>query len=138
MKIHCLLRQGRRDVITIYLNDEPWKDVHAAIFGKAPNFPQSCSTEADFLDFFHKQEFRQAKRYALNRLAAKSYASHELTLLMKRRLISEAAIKEVIAEFLRLGYFNDQEIIENFGKRHIARGVGPKVIAMNSGPKGYP
>lgn len=81
-------------------------------------------------------EYKEARQYAIRRLAAKSYSSGELAQLFKRRLIPEDIAQRVIEEFQRLGYINDTEWIASFVRSQWARNTGPKAIVMKLRAKG--
>lgn len=135
MKISCLPKEGSRLLMTVFIEEEPWRDIHTKIFGRQPLLPESDSLAA-FQEKFKKLEYVKAKKYALDCLALRSYLSIQMKKLLKRNLVSEETIEEILQECTRLGYLNDNEWLEGFVKRQLARHTGPQRIIcqlMNKG-----
>lgn len=137
MKITLRSKEGRRQVSTIYLDDDPYIDVHAKIFGKDFSFTE-CVSEEDFKEKFRDLEFAKAKNYALNCLAMRSYPSTQLQKLLIRHFVSLETIEKIIKEFISLGYLNDEEWIERFIQSQLKRHIGPQVILFKLMNKGIP
>ena len=36
MKIVCSAKEGNRQVMTVFIDDEPWREIHSTIFGRIP------------------------------------------------------------------------------------------------------
>ncbi len=135
MKISCLPKKGDRFIWTVYLDDEPWIDFHTKIFGTAPLLP-SCETLEQFREMFIALEYTKAKKYAMDRLAMRSYPSAQLQKLLERNLISSNNIQKILLEFKKQGYLNDEEWIERFVKGQILRHNGPQMIIYKLMSKG--
>lgn len=135
MKIVALPKEGRRFVWTIFIDDEPWVDTHTKIFGNSPNFP-ICETLEQFKEKFFALEYAKAKKYAMDRLAARSYPSVQLQKLLARNLVSSATIQKLVLEFTRLGYLNDDEWIDRFVKGQASRNIGKQKIVYKLASKG--
>lgn len=135
MKITCLPKEGRRFVLTIYIDEAPWIDVHTKIFGHNISLPV-CETLEDLHAKFIALEYAKTKKYALDRLALRSYPSAQLKKLLKKNLVSQETIQKILQEVTRLGYVNDEEWIERFVKGQARRHIGPQMIVyklMNKG-----
>lgn len=136
MKVVCQPKVGKRDRLDILVDDSPWREVHTSIFGFRPELPPTVESEELLDATFLALEYKKVKLYTLNRLAAKSYGSGELALLLRRRLVTAGTIEKVVDEFRGLGYVNDGEWTASFVRRHWARGVGPQAIGMKLRAKG--
>lgn len=66
----------------------------------------------------NSDEYRKARQYALNRLAALPYHSTQLHKLMIKKLFNEADIKKIIQECVELGFLNDREWVESYVRGH--------------------
>lgn len=137
MKITCLPKEGRRLVMTVYVDDEPWVDVHTKIFGRSINLP-SCDSVEQLQKKFIDLEYAKARKYTLDCLAMRSYPSTQLKKLLVRNLISAETIQKVLEEFTRLGYLKDEEWIERFIQAQLGRHVGPQMIIGKLLNKGIP
>lgn len=135
MKINSLPKEGRRFVMTIYVDDEPWIDFHTKIFGSNMTLP-TCETLQELREKFLALEYTKAKKYALDCVAMRSYPSTQLKKLLMRNLVSSETIQKVLQEFARLGYLNDDEWIERFIKAQLMRHVGPQMIVCKLMSKG--
>ncbi len=135
MNVSFLPKECPRFIITIYVDDEPWKDIHSKIFGRDVSLP-TCHTMDELHTYFMTLEYAKAKKYALNCLAMRSYVSTQLQKLLEKNLISSSTIQKIIQEFTRLGYLNDQEWIKSFVRAQLARHIGSQTIVyklMNKG-----
>lgn len=136
VKIICRPKDGKRDVLEMFVDDEPWRELHVAIFGSRPKLPGECGSGEELKALFRQLEYKQAKLYTLKRLAAKNYCSHELAQLLQKRCVSSHTISQVIQEFQNLGYINDKDWIAGFVQRYWTRGTGPQAIMMKLRAKG--
>lgn len=135
MRITCLPKEGRRLVMTIYVDDEPWVDIHTKIFGRSISLP-ACNTMENLQEKFTALEYAKVKNYALGCLAMRSYPSTQLKKLLERNLVSSGTVQRILEDFIRLGYLNDGEWIERFVKGQLGRHIGPQKIVgklMNKG-----
>lgn len=128
--------EGRAGVLTVYIDDEPWRDIHTSIFGKKPNIPTDCTTLNEWEERFQQLEYRGALQYALKRLSVKNQPSTELKAQMEKHLVSEGIIKRIISECKSLGYINDEDWLKSFVKHQISRNQGPHSIVMKLRAKG--
>lgn len=135
MKITTLPKPGRRFIRTIYVDDEPWIDVHTKIFGFNVMLPE-CVSLADLQEKFVALEYAKAKKYALGCLSQRSYPSSQLKKLLEKNLISSGTTQKILLECTNLGYINDAEWMERFIKAQINRHVGPKSIVCKLMSKG--
>jgi regulatory protein len=127
VKFSCRSKEGCRFVITIFVDDEPWMDIHTKIFGRNFSLPLFNTLE-QLQEHFKALEYARAKKYTLDRLAMRSYPSMQLKKLLEKNLVSAPTIEKILKEFARLGYLNDEEWIERFIKSHLARHAGPQMI----------
>lgn len=137
MKIICLPKESRRFVMTIYVEGQPWKEIHSKIFGKNFTLP-ICANLEELKEKFASIEYAKAKKYALDCLARRSYPSSQLKKLLERNLISPETIKNILQDCIRLGYLNDIEWMERFVKTQLSRNLGPQAIVFKLMNKGIP
>lgn len=136
MKIDCMPKEGRRGVFVICIDEDPWREIHASIFGRKPSLPKTGTTLSEFESLFEQLEYRGAMRYALKRLSLKGQPAAEFEGALEERLVSPNVINRIVAECSRLGYLNDQQWIESFIRCQLARKLGPKAIVMKLQAKG--
>lgn len=120
-------KPGRPGVLTIFVNNEPWRDIHSAIFGRQPRLPV-CTEEGEWERIFQAFEYQRVKNYVLWRISSQSYHSQQLSKLLKERLIDAATIEKVIQECLDQGFLNDQSWIESFIRVHRKRLALPAIL----------
>jgi regulatory protein len=137
VKCQCLPKPGRRLEMTIFIDDEPWADIHRKIFGWNFSLPVSETMEK-FREQFIVLEYAKAKKYALDRLAMRSYPSTQLKKLLEKNLVSAETIQKLLHDFTKLGFLNDNEWVERFVKAQLARHVGPQKIVAKLMCKGIP
>lgn len=136
MNISTIPKDGRRFVMTICVDDEPWQDVHVKIFGRSLSFP-TCVTLEQLQEQFLTLEYTKVKKYALDCLAMRSYPSTELKKLLEKNLVTSKTIEKIIQEFSCAGYLNDDEWIERYIKAQLRRHVGPQIIISKLMKKGF-
>lgn len=129
-------KEGRLGVLTVLVDEDPWRDIHTQIFGKKPVLHMCCKTLSELETQFPSLEYKGALAYSMKRLSLKSQPSSELTQCLQERLVSESTIERIISEVTQLGYINDQDWLESFVRRQIARNLGPQAIAMKLRAKG--
>jgi regulatory protein len=122
-KTYALMRDGQE-----------WRIVHLSIFGKAPAFPEG--TLAKIEERFTELELKGAKLFLLRRLALKSYHSSELHELLAERKVTTKTICQLIAEFTKQGYINDESWLCSTIRSLRQRRFGFKVIAFRLRSKG--
>lgn len=135
MIIKIVPKEGSDDTLTLLINDEPWRDIHAKLFGRKPKFATYPTLE-EFENAFSDLEYQRAKVYAIRRLSFKSQNSSELREALKSRLVSQGNIHRIIQEFVEQGYLNDEEWAKSFIRLQLAKKVGIKVIRMKLHHKG--
>lgn len=106
-------KEGRKELRTIFLDGEEWRDIHTSIFGKTPSFP-SCVTRTEWKEVFEKCEYQRVKNYVIWRLSTQPYHSQQLQKLLRERLVCQQTITKVIGECLSSGYLDDEAWIESF------------------------
>lgn len=136
MVVNCVPHPTRKSVLTITREDEPWRDVHTAVFGRCPSLPQHCLALDEFEQEFAKLEYRLAKAYAYKRLAAMNMPSAALAKSLRERLVAADVVERVVQELIALGYINDEEWVKSFVRVQTRRKMGPKAIAAKLAAKG--
>ncbi len=106
-------KEGRKELRTIFLDGEAWRDIHTSIFGRDPSCP-SCATRAEWKEVFEKWEYQRVKNYVIWRLSNQPYHSQQLHKLLRERLVCQQTISKVIDECLSSGYLDDETWIESF------------------------
>ena len=136
MRIFCEPHRDLRSVLTIFLDNEPWRNIHTTIFGRRPLLPESCLSEQEFRAQFFVFEHRYAKNYALRRLSLQAMLSQALARSLKERLVSEKTIVLVLGELKALGLINDEEWTASFVRGLERKKMGPRAIAQKLASKG--
>lgn len=121
MKIDYQPKEERQEVFLILLDDEPWRDVHLAIFGRRPKWPKTVESLTAWQELFNQLEYKAVKNYVLRRLSSQSYHSYQLKKLLKERLVQSATSERIIEECVNWGYINDQAWIESFMRSRLRR-----------------
>ena len=141
MHFACRRQAENTSLFMLYIDEEPWREIHASIFGKNPAFPSSFTSFEEFKEFkenFFEQEYIFAKRYAYKRVALKNQSSIELSQHLAEKQVSAETIHKVIAHLSELGYCNDVEWLENFIRQQKVRKQGPAAIKAKLRAKGIP
>lgn len=135
MLIQCVPHPYKKDVFTLFINEEPWKEIHASIFGKTPQLDALIEP----LDIkFQELELCLSKNFALRRLVQRNFSSYEMEKLLYERLVSKETVHKIVQELVESGYINDQDWISGFIRRNIEKKQGFKNIAMKLRAKGIP
>jgi regulatory protein len=137
VKIELQPNLAKRELRTILIDGEPWKEIHTTIFGKRSKLPKSIDSMEEWHAQFEALEYRQAKNYALWRLSMQSYYSRHLAKLMRERLVSFPIIERVLKECLSSGYLNDEAWLDSF-MRVQTRRYSLRAIAVKLQTKGVP
>lgn len=124
----------KKDIFTLFVDEEPWAQFHKRIFGKKPQFLAKNLTE--LCEEFVEKEWALARNFAIKCLAKKSYHSRELKRLLEESLVNEAIIDEVILECRQMGYLDDEDLINRVVQRDKARRDGPRKILWKICRKG--
>lgn len=135
MEIKWIPKEGRRGILTLVVDEDPIRDIHTTIFGRAPTLPKCASLE-ELEAILHNLEYKAAKNYAIKRLSIKSQPSTEMDKALKERLVPENIREKIIEEFTNLGYINDEEWIEGFIRVQMIKKIGPKAIQQKLQAKG--
>ncbi len=134
MNIRIEADENKKDIFTIFVEEEPWAQFHKRIFGKKPNF--SAKNLPELCEEFVEKEWTLARNFALKSLAKKSYHSQELKRLLEESLVNEAIIDEVILECRQMGYLDDEDLIKRVVQRNKSRRDGPRKILWKIRRKG--
>ena len=137
MKLTWSFLEGKKQVVLLSFDGEPWKRVHSSIISPAIFKPDYLSLE-EAEGVLYDLELKGAKRYALKRLSLKSYSSSELAKILKIRFVSSAAIDEVLEDCRALGALNDLEWGEAFVRGCLNKKFGLRAIAQKLRQKGIP
>ncbi len=129
MKISYIPKEGRKEILIILIDDDSWREIHIAIFGKRPKLPREISSLSEWQELFNILEYQLTKQYALRRLSSQSYHSYQLKKLILERLVQPSTIQKVIEECTAWGYLNDQIWLESFMQSHLKRHSQRALIA---------
>lgn len=121
-------KEGRREILSLLLDEEPWREIHTSIFGRQPKF----ASQEQFLT----QEPARVKLYITRKLTNRAYTSFELRKLLKEKLVPSSVIDCVLPEFQY--YVDDAAWLENFITSQLHKKSGPKAISMKLKVKGIP
>lgn len=113
MKIEIVPKEGRKGVLTLYVDGEAWRDVHSSWAGRHPVFP-ACTTLEEWEAAFGQFEYKRVKGYVIWRLSAQPYHSQILHKLLRERYVSLSTIDRVLNEFQASGYLNDEAWIASY------------------------
>jgi regulatory protein len=114
LKITYCLKEERKEVLTIFLDGDAWKDIHIAVFSRRPKLPKEASSLSEWSDLFNRLEYQLVKQYVLRRLSSQSYHSYQLKKLLAERLVQTQTIQKIIQDCLAWGYLDDQAWLESF------------------------
>lgn len=126
MKISYQSKQ--QGIISIFVDEEPWKDIHSSIFGKKPAFPRQVASMEEWVEFFHTSEYQGALKFVMRRLSLQAQLSIELTCKLSEKLVSEHTTNRVLTECTRLGYLDDASTLHIYIQGLLRRGYGPQAI----------
>lgn len=138
MIIEVIKREGRRGVLILRIDEGEWGEIHSAIFGQRPAFPNQIDTLEEWEDLFRLLEIQNTKKYVLKRLAERPFHSAELTKSLRERLVSDQTIDLVIEEYLQMGYLNDVEWVDSFIRGHLRKRHSLQTIAWKMQARGVP
>lgn len=136
LNIEIKPHKDRRSLLTIFVDDDPWRNIHTSIFGTRPTLPKNCLLIDEFSKSFTALEYKQAKNYAIRRLSQMNLPSAKLAKSLKERLVSEPTITLLIQNLSEEGFINDQEWVNSFVRVQSQRKMGPRAIAMKLASKG--
>jgi regulatory protein len=130
-------KEGNKDRWEILIDEEKWREVHRAVFGKKPTFPP-LSSESDVQAIFDAFEYRRVKGYVLWRLSTQSYHSEQLAKLLRERLVQSQTIDRVLQEYKEMGFLDDEFWLQSFmrsqQKRYSLRVILSKLHAKGLSP----
>ena len=136
MKITISPHSDKKDILTLFLDEDFYKNIHVSVFGKRPTFP-SVATLEEWQDIFNQYEYRCTKNYVLRRLAMQSYYSIQLEKLLKERLVQPLTSKRIIDECISWGYIDDQAWLDSFIRAYTSR-YSKRAISLKLQAKGVP
>lgn len=124
----------KKDVYVLLVEEEPWKEVHTAIFGHPPSLEAFSPSESRFLEI----EKTRVKQYVLKQLAKRSFSSYELRQRLTDCLVSLNTAEAVLMECMELGYIHDADWLKHFIAAQLAKKQGPRSILAKLRKKGVP
>lgn len=123
------------EIHVIEIEGEEWGRIHKDILGSSP-LPFT-----DNKDNFNYQLslliLGGARRYALRRLAMRNYSSRDIRSQLKKKIVPDLLIDQVIDELTKAGYCNDQEWVGSFIRNELNRKSGPRLIQSKLIKKGF-
>lgn len=128
MKIEAVPKGHQKEILTICIDGDPWRDIHTAVYGRQPKFPE-CASLDQWKLIFEEIEYKKGKFYLLRRLSAQNYHSLQLTKLMTDRLIHPKTVHKLIHECQNWGVLDDQGWIESFIRLQRKRHGLPIILA---------
>lgn len=138
MKISWESSSEKLNVISLYVDEEPWKDVHRSIYKKIADFPKFFDNIEELNDYFFNLEAKYALDFILRKLSRKSYHSKEIEKCLLEVLISKKSINAVINKCIGYGFLNDDAWIKNFINRELLSKHGRLLIVNKLRNKGIP
>lgn len=76
------------------------------------------------------------EKIVLRLLSIKSRTAHELRKKLILKGFRHDEIEMAIQKFTKLGYLNDQEVLDRRFESYLKRGYGPRLIALKFGEQG--
>lgn len=108
----------KKDIFTVFIDEEPWRNIHSAVFGRYPKPFKPQASREEWNVTFQALEYRKTKEYVLRRLSAKSYHSSQLKKLLKERLVDPKIVDRLIQECTDWGFLNDKAWLDSFMRVH--------------------
>jgi len=116
--------------LTIYIEQEPWKEVDKRLFSPFLPSLKKAHTLKEAKEIFSELEKTAARQEALKLLAVKSYFTNELQRKLSRRHLSQEAIASAIQRCQEMGALNDEELTALWVAQEKRKGRGPHHIAL--------
>lgn len=138
MKISWEPSSEKLNVISLLVDEEPWKDAHRSIFKKIADFPKFFENSEELDDYFSNLEVKYALDFILKKLSRRSYHSKEIEKCLIEVLISKNSIDAVINKCIGYGFLNDDAWIKNFINRELLSKHGRILIINKLRHKGIP
>ncbi len=123
--------------LSIYIDDELWREVSTAIISPKTPLPQSCENHSQFLKLYAELEHKGAKLYTYKRLARQNLSSADLMRLLSLKGVSPEIAAQVVNEMQNLGYVNDDSWAEAFIRQQRQLKKGRLFIASKLRRKGF-
>jgi SOS response regulatory protein OraA/RecX len=134
IKIRAIMNDKDSRLLDIFADDILIATVLKFFFRKSLSFPSRLDNLAEAKKWFNEMEKKRAKSYLLYLLSRRSYHSSELMKKLKKKLISDKTINEVMKE---VGiYLDDKSWIKQKIEKEFARGCGPKTMQAKFFTKG--
>jgi regulatory protein len=126
MKISYKVKQ--KGVMTLLLDEEPWRDIHNSIFGRRPPFPRQVNSQDEWNEIFQAAEYAGALKFVMRRLSMRNHLGTELAGKLKDCLVSDKIIEKTLVECTRLGYLDDNVTLQAYVQSLLRKGYGPRAI----------
>lgn len=124
----------KQRVWILSLDERDWREVHGLLFKESDLRSLAGLGEADFFSV----EYKIAKNFSLQKLARRSYSSHEMRKLLENHLVSAETIDGVIAACVESGYIDDADWISGFIGRCRGKNLSRRAIQQKLQAKGVP
>ncbi len=124
--------------VHIHYEDELLKKMHLSIIGSGGSLPSFCESKERLLSQLAEMEATGARQWALKKIASQPVLSKQLEKSLYERSVSRATVEQIISDFKRLGYLNDEEWIASFVRVQKLKKVGPQMIVQKLKMKGAP
>lgn len=120
MQVTFKCKEGYQSCWEIWVEEEKWREVHRAIFGRKPKI-SDVSDPKDLQRAFDDLEYRQVKKYVFWRLSQQNYHSEQLKKLLRERFVQKQTSERVLQECQDSGILNDELWLQSFMKREQKR-----------------
>ena len=128
MKITTDLHATKKGVITVVVDDDVWRELPTAVYGRKPEFPKECMSLDDFEETFADIEYRYAFQYALNLLAKAMNPTKKLSQKLMIKGISPMAIERVVSRCQEKRFLDDRAWAEATVRSEMRKKNGPQRI----------
>jgi len=114
--------------LSIFVEDEFWKKIPTAVFGRKISFTKSYINIAEFEDDFHEIEKRAALNYALKILGQRDLPSAQIALKLEQKDISEKAVLHALDKINSYNYIDDGNWVRKYIQYELGKSHGPLLI----------
>lgn len=125
-KIECRADPKDKDVLQIYVDDIYWRKIHLKIFGR--NFRLKELSLEQLKEWIAEEEYQKAKRYLAYCLSLKGYFVYEIRQRFSEYFVDQEIAENIISEFIRYGYLDDQERLKSLIQSYQQKKLGPQAI----------
>lgn len=118
--------------INIFLEEELFRQLPAAIFAKALSKLVNCNSKELFLTQFSEIEKRVGLSVAYAILARKACFSKELISALEKRGISRAVASQITQSCIEKGYINEEQLVQRFAQLKSSYGADYLIFQLRN------